>query len=96
MKIKLIRELLVFLIIGSLLVSSATVDVNIQGSEFQSIDPITVGDQVRWTNNDNSPHTVTSDTGGLFNGQLPGGQQSTFTHTFQSAGVFNYHCTFHI
>jgi plastocyanin len=55
---------------------------------------INVGTTVVWTNNQNVGHTVTSDTGDeLESGLLQQGR--SFSHTFNTAGVFPYHCTPH-
>jgi plastocyanin len=58
---------------------------------------VTVGTTVLWTNIDsNINHTTTSDTGDAdawdSGTMVPG---ATFTHTFDVAGTFLYHCTFH-
>lgn len=54
---------------------------------------IPVGTKVTWTNTDPVAHTVTA-AGGAFNsGHLNPGQ--TFTHTFDTAGTFDYQCTYH-
>jgi plastocyanin len=57
--------------------------------------PITVavGTTVTWNNNDTTAHTVTSNTGAFDSGPLGGGR--TFSFTFQTAGTYQYHCTFH-
>jgi plastocyanin len=57
--------------------------------------PITVavGTTVTWTNNDSTGHTVTSNTGAFDSGALGAGK--TFSFTFQTAGTYQYHCTFH-
>jgi len=54
---------------------------------------ITAGTTVTWTNNDTVPHTVTAADGSFDSGTLSPGD--TFTHTFTSAGSFDYHCDFH-
>ena len=67
---------------------------------------IKVGDSVKWTNNDNQTHTVTSGEGlsdpkkgALFDSSpnfaptLP--PNGTFTHTFNQAGEFHYFCQLH-
>jgi plastocyanin len=47
-----------------------------------------------WTNNDNSIHTVTSTTAGLFDsGNLNAGQ--SWTYTFQTPGTYQYRCIYH-
>ncbi len=60
----------------------------------QSSLTINKGDKVIWTNNDNAPHTVTSDSGSELNSDtLSTGDK--YEHTFNSAGTFNYYCTIH-
>src|SRR5262245_34518991 len=54
---------------------------------------VSVGTAVTWTNNDSIAHTVTSNNGVFNSGTLGPGQN--FSFTFQSAGTFQYHCTFH-
>jgi len=55
---------------------------------------IKVGDSVTWTNNDNTQHTVTSDTGSeLASSTLAKGQ--TYSHIFNTAGTYDYHCSIH-
>jgi plastocyanin len=52
------------------------------------------GTTVTWTNNDTTAHTATSDNVGIFDsGTLENGK--TYSHTFDTAGTFKYHCTFH-
>jgi plastocyanin len=54
---------------------------------------IPLGTTVTWTNTDPVAHTVTA-TGGAFNsGHLNPGQ--SFSHTFTTAGTFDYQCTYH-
>jgi plastocyanin len=62
-----------------------------------------VGDTVRWTNDDTTPHTVTSGTVGAPDGKFdssPGlnplmAPGATFEHTFEEAGEFPYYCALH-
>jgi plastocyanin len=55
---------------------------------------IPVGATVQWTNTGNVQHTVTADVGPSFDsGQL--NSHATFTHTFNQAGTFTYHCANH-
>jgi glucose/arabinose dehydrogenase/plastocyanin len=59
---------------------------------------IEAGTTVRWTNEENLPHTVTSGARGnpttLFDsGTMVEGD--TFTFTFDQAGTYNYFCAFH-
>ncbi|HLD58951.1 MAG TPA: cupredoxin family copper-binding protein [archaeon] len=53
-----------------------------------------VGGTVAWVNNDSFQHTIISDSGTELNSNLlPVGQ--TFSHTFNSAGTYAYHCGIH-
>jgi amicyanin len=55
---------------------------------------IHIGDSVTWTNQDSVMHTVTSDSGSeLSSKSLSNGQ--SYTHTFTTAGTYNYHCSPH-
>ncbi|MDG6900613.1 MAG: cupredoxin domain-containing protein [Nitrososphaerota archaeon] len=54
---------------------------------------IGVNNTVTWTNNDNSPHTVTADGGSFDSGNLAPG--ATFSFTFTTAGTYKYHCVYH-
>jgi len=61
---------------------------------------IHVGDTVKWSfvDNQNNPHTVTSDDGSTFDSQakgVTGNPGDTFSFTFTKAGIYAYHCTFH-
>ncbi len=52
---------------------------------------ISVGTTVTWVNEDLVSHTVSSstfDSGAIANGQ-------TYTHTFNTAGTYNYQCAIH-
>lgn len=52
---------------------------------------IKAGTTVTWTNNDSTPHTVTSST--FESSQLLPGQ--SFQHTFTDAGTYDYSCSIH-
>jgi plastocyanin len=69
-------------------------EVAMQSSQFQPKElTVKVGTTVKWTNNDQARHTVTSDTGVFDSGNLGKGQ--TFSFTFSQAGEYPYYCTFH-
>jgi plastocyanin len=69
--------------------------VSIQGFAFTpSALPIAVGDTVQWTNNDSTPHTVTSDSENELSSSTLG-QGQTYIHIFMTAGSFPYHCSIH-
>ena len=51
------------------------------------------GAVVRWVNDDDEPHTVTSDGGAFASSGLDTHEQ--FTFTFDAAGTYPYHCALH-
>lgn len=54
---------------------------------------VPVGTTVTWTNRDEEPHTVAASDGSFHS---PGmGTGATFTHTFSTAGTFDYVCSIH-
>lgn len=55
---------------------------------------IKVGDTVIWTNNGATAHTVTSDSGSELSSPTLSGNQ-VYSHTFNVAGTYNYHCSIH-
>ena len=54
---------------------------------------VSAGTTVTWTNNGESPHTVTASDGSFDSGNLDPG--ATFSHTFDQAGEFSYVCEYH-
>ena len=54
---------------------------------------IKVGGAVIWLNNGPSTHDVTADDGSFKSGSLAKG--IIYTHTFDTAGTFDYHCGIH-
>lgn len=55
---------------------------------------ITPGTTVKWTNNGQAPHTVTSTGGGVL-GSPTMNRGDSFSFRFTSSGTFNYFCTIH-
>jgi plastocyanin len=54
---------------------------------------VAAGSTVTWTNRDEEPHTVVANDGSFHS---PGmGSQATYSHTFQTAGKFDYVCSIH-
>jgi plastocyanin len=54
---------------------------------------VPVGTTVTWKFDDSTQHTVTADDNSFTSQVLGSGQ--TYTHTFNSAGTVNYHCSIH-
>lgn len=55
---------------------------------------IRVGETITWTNEDSAPHTIVSDSGKeISSSSLSNGQ--TYSHTFSTAGTYDYHCSIH-
>lgn len=54
---------------------------------------VAVGTRVTTTNRDSPPHTWTSDSGAWDSGDLAPG--AAFSHVFNTAGTFSYHCNIH-
>src|SRR3989344_108570 len=69
-----------------------TYQVKISGYSFTPKNiTVNVGDTVVWTNNDAVTHTVDSSSGNeLASGNITTGMR--FSHTFNTAGTFTYHC----
>ena len=74
--------------------SAATATVSL-GDNFYNPATVTinVGDTVQWNWTGANPHTVTA-TGGEFDSGSPM-TSGTFSHTFATAGTFNYQCKVH-
>jgi len=66
-----------------------------QGTAAYGQNPLTIapGTTVTWTNQDNMPHTTTSDTGVWDSGLMQPGQSYSFR--FTGGGTFPYHCQIH-
>lgn len=54
---------------------------------------IGTGFKVRWTNKDNTAHTIVSDDNTFESTTL--GQDESFSYTFDKTGVYKYHCSIH-
>jgi len=68
--------------------------VTIQGFAFDpAVLTVKVGTSVTWTNQDGTPHTITSDDGLWDSGRV--GQGTTYVRVFDQAGSFSYHCAIH-
>ncbi|TMD62946.1 MAG: hypothetical protein E6I91_14400 [Chloroflexi bacterium] len=71
----------------------------VEQNEHYSFQPATLsikmGTQVEWQNVSDAPHTVTSDTAGVFGSTSNISKNQTFKFTFTKAGTFPYHCNIH-
>jgi len=71
----------------------------VEKNEKYSFQPATlsikVGTEVMWVNSSDAPHTVTSDSAGVFGTTSNIAEHQNFTFTFTSAGTFPYHCNIH-
>lgn len=76
--------------------AQSTISVSIQNFAFSPGSVtlvIGVNNTVIWTNHDSATHTVTADDNSWGSGDLADG--ATYTHTFETAGTFGYHCSIH-
>ncbi len=73
--------------------ANSTVEIKIENMAFEKslliVDP---GTTVVWTNMDAVQHTVTSE-GNFDSGAI--NTSETFSHTFNTSGMYNYICTSH-
>lgn len=68
--------------------------ISIAARKFQpAVVEVSVGDTVVWENEDDRDHTVTADDEGFDSGKLRNGKR--FSHRFNEAGEFTYHCEYH-
>ncbi|MES2430309.1 MAG: plastocyanin/azurin family copper-binding protein [Bacteroidota bacterium] len=68
--------------------------VNITDFAFSASLTVAAGTTVTWTNKGATTHTVTSDDGTSFDsGNIP--PSGTYSHKFDAAGSFPYHCELH-
>ena len=90
----------IFLVMSVILTISSSVsaeDYDISITDDKDFSPeeltINVGDTVTWTNDDDSPHTVTADDGQFDSGNM--GEGATWSFTFTEAGTYDYKCNYH-
>jgi len=68
--------------------------VYISGFSFQPASlTVKVGTTVVWTNQDQVTHTITANDGSFDSGTLA--PNATYSHAFNQAGSFSYHCNIH-
>ena len=54
---------------------------------------VKTGTTVTWTNKDGTAHTVTADDNSFNSGNMANG--ASFSHKFDAAGTYPYHCQYH-
>jgi plastocyanin len=54
---------------------------------------VKAGETVQWTNDDSVAHTVVADDNSWQSSNMAKGE--SFSHTFDTAGTFTYHCSIH-
>jgi plastocyanin len=75
--------------------SGGGVTIKMQNIQFSPKDTtVKVGQKVTWTNDDNTDHNVTADSGADFKSK-DFGNGATFSFTADKAGTINYVCTIH-
>ena len=80
--------------------SPQNVDVNMTATTFSpSTVSVAVGGTVRWVNATATAHTITpatpTQTGVWVSVNVPAQNTFVFSHTFNTAGTYNYLCTVH-
>jgi plastocyanin len=68
--------------------------ITIDGFSYVVIPAVSPGATITVTNKDSVAHTVTADSAGGFDAQVPGNSHATFTAPRQ-AGAYPFHCTYH-
>jgi plastocyanin len=75
--------------------SGGGLTIKMQNIQFAPKDTtVKVGQKVTWTNDDNTDHNVTADSGADFKSK-DFGKGSTFEFTADKAGTIKYECTLH-
>ncbi|HUO98948.1 MAG TPA: cupredoxin family copper-binding protein [Rhizomicrobium sp.] len=93
----MLRRLAVFVFVAAALSGAASAQdttVAIKSFKFMAMDvAVAPGSTVTWVNDDEEPHTVTSETGLFASGGLDTGQK--FSYRFEKPGVYKYRCSIH-
>jgi plastocyanin len=73
---------------------ASSAQITIDGFKYTERITVAPGAQVTILNKDSVKHTVTSNTPGLFDTEVGGNGQATFTAP-SAPGSYPYHCTYH-
>lgn len=106
---KLFSLLIFCIILGVVAISGCTDSNNQTGNNSSDLGPnevalqnfayspatltVKAGTTVKWINLDSATHDVISDDGTFNSGNM--GKDQSFNHTFNKAGTYSYHCSFH-
>ncbi len=75
-------------------VLSGDVNVNIRALHFApEVIKVRAGSTIHWTNNDDTEHIIVADDGSFSSATLK--DEDQFAFTFNTVGVFTYHCGIH-
>ncbi len=72
--------------------AAATVDIDNFAFKAPTL-TVAAGTTVKWTNNDDIPHTVRAVDGSFHSGAMD--SSDTFAFTFTKPGVYSYFCSLH-
>jgi len=79
--------------VNSELVGAKTIEIKDFGFSQPEL-RIKKGETITWINQDSVKHTVTSDVGNELNSDFLSKTES-YSHTFDSSSIFEYHCNAH-
>lgn len=68
--------------------------ITIKNFAYRVSGPVSAGEKVTVTNNDDVSHTVTADSGSLFSVNVTPGHMASFTAPGK-AGTYKFHCNYH-
>lgn len=96
---KLMRIVLPLAAVGAFLLPASaawaqTATVSVVDNDFDPAQiEVSSGTTITWTNDGDTPHTVTADNGSFESGNLDPGD--SFEQTFTEAGEYSYFCDYH-
>jgi len=71
------------------------VQITIKSFDYKVPTSVKAGAKITITNKDGASHTVTSDTGGLFDAVVKGGGGAATMTAPMKPGKYPFHCTYH-
>lgn len=79
---------------GSSASTASSAKIMIKDFKYSGASSVKPGTKITVTNGDSVAHTVTADSSGGFDVNVPPGKSATFTAP-KSAGTYKFHCTYH-